>query len=294
MSNISTGAVPHQKWHGDGGHLFPQENIHHPAYMINVFIPLVDLTTTNGPTEFAPGTHFIDRFERDQVKFPILGQAGDAILFDYRVKHRGLANVSGKDRLVLYMGFSRPFYRDHANNRSCIPLMPHSKPWQSRVLRGEHVPLQLSEEMDRINPEPPTPEAVAAAAGGVEGSQHAEEGPEPVSKRQRMASLGAVVEEEAGTGEEWVMFHMTLELGEEEHEIQAWSACPLHSFVCAVWSCCQQRVNPRSPCDQVRHGELPMEIATQFALKNNLDASIVAPLAAAIEQQSALVRANAT
>ena len=29
-----------------------------PLHAVNVFVPLVDLTPANGPTEFTPGSHF--------------------------------------------------------------------------------------------------------------------------------------------------------------------------------------------------------------------------------------------
>ena len=59
--------------------------------------------------------------------------AGDALFFDYRVDHRGLANASDEDRLVFFLAFARPSFdamRDEKNaRRSTVPLFP-------RVARG--------------------------------------------------------------------------------------------------------------------------------------------------------------
>ena len=47
-------------WPGD--HLV--EGSHQPPHCLNVFIPLVDLTPENGPTEFTPGSHILGRMPR--------------------------------------------------------------------------------------------------------------------------------------------------------------------------------------------------------------------------------------
>ena len=52
--------------------------------------------------------------------------AGDALLFDYRVDHRGLANASDEDRLVFFCAFARPSFRDEKNARSTVALFPES------------------------------------------------------------------------------------------------------------------------------------------------------------------------
>ena len=37
------------------------------------------------------------------------------VVFDYRVKHRGLANNSGQVRPVVYVTYAKPGFRDDAN-----------------------------------------------------------------------------------------------------------------------------------------------------------------------------------
>jgi hypothetical protein len=46
-----------QTWHRDGPSLFKgwSATRHHPTHCLNVFVPLVDVTVHNGPTEFVPG-----------------------------------------------------------------------------------------------------------------------------------------------------------------------------------------------------------------------------------------------
>jgi ectoine hydroxylase-related dioxygenase (phytanoyl-CoA dioxygenase family) len=63
--------VDHQKWHGDGGHLFTHE--HSPPHCINVFVPLVDLEPRNGPTHFCPGTHRLGHFDDDGCRWSVEG-----------------------------------------------------------------------------------------------------------------------------------------------------------------------------------------------------------------------------
>ena len=47
-----------QAWHVDGAHLSPTE--HKPAHVLNIFVPLVDVTRGGG-TEIKPGSHFLTR-----------------------------------------------------------------------------------------------------------------------------------------------------------------------------------------------------------------------------------------
>ena len=102
-----------QSWHSDGGE---------PG-MFNVFVPLVDLTRSNGPTELQPGSHRLDlaeaapgldeQGEGDERSWvaPLL-KAGDILIFDYRIRHRGLPNDSTSNRPVAYMAYALGEARD--------------------------------------------------------------------------------------------------------------------------------------------------------------------------------------
>ena len=122
VARASTGT--HQNYHKDGNH----ENESDAPHALTVFVPLQPLTAANGPTEFRLGSHRkradAKRLRQDGVA--VTCDAGDALLFDYRVDHRGLANASDEDRLVFFCAFARPSFRDEKNARSTVPLFPES------------------------------------------------------------------------------------------------------------------------------------------------------------------------
>jgi len=96
-----------------------------PVHCITVFIPLAQLDDVNGPTEYWPGTHRIaseDVAGRAPLAFGG-SEAGDAILFDYRVLHRGGHNASDEPRLLAYFTYGRSWFAD-ATNYSDTSLLP--------------------------------------------------------------------------------------------------------------------------------------------------------------------------
>jgi hypothetical protein len=100
------GAAP-QEYHQDGVHLTTQTQ--RPCHAINVFVPLIDLNSRNGPTEFCLGSHVLglDGYDRDFVEIP-KPKAGSPVIFDYRLGHRGLGNNSSRSyRPVVYCTYAR-------------------------------------------------------------------------------------------------------------------------------------------------------------------------------------------
>ncbi|RNF08117.1 ADP-ribosylation factor-like protein 3A [Trypanosoma rangeli] len=86
-------------------------------YAINVFIPLVSVDKRNG-TEFFPGSHRIEWSSRSLLRKKSIAPVvpfGEALLFDYRVLHRGLANRLGSTRSCYYATFVRSWYEDKFN-----------------------------------------------------------------------------------------------------------------------------------------------------------------------------------
>jgi len=110
-----------QPWHQDGPRLFPELRQQQsallqaslPPYAVNVFWPLEDESIVRGPTEFLPGSHKwtspddrlrllmvndkdVDENEchstDDAILLPVL-KRGDVLIYDYRVCHRGTANL---------------------------------------------------------------------------------------------------------------------------------------------------------------------------------------------------------
>ena len=119
--------APEQLWHIDGPHLFLDHPYHLPAHCLNVFIPLIDLTEENGPTQICPGSHFLTKSSTRTFKASadhltaihytdppvnLTAAAGSIFLFDYRLLHRGLANDSSHPRPILYLVIARPWYQD--------------------------------------------------------------------------------------------------------------------------------------------------------------------------------------
>ena len=113
-----------QAWHADGGHINLQA--HEKCHCFNVFVPLVDVNRSLGPTELRPGSHYLTRNlapmmlaakARGKLRSPVMPilRAGSALLFDYRVLHRGRANTSEVDRPILVMTFARRTFKDRLN-----------------------------------------------------------------------------------------------------------------------------------------------------------------------------------
>lgn len=112
-----------QTWHVDGGHV--RSDAHEPAHCVNVFVPLVDLRNGGG-TEFRPGSHYLSRDLKRMLFLAKIKKTlrptvvpelspGDAVVFDYRVLHRGTRNTSGGPRPVFVVTLARPWFRDLVN-----------------------------------------------------------------------------------------------------------------------------------------------------------------------------------
>ena len=179
-----------QKWHSDGGHLF--SHAHLPPHCINVFYPLVDLHNENGPTEVMPGSHRLGKLNDPTAsKFGLCCDAGSAILFDYRLNHRGGANFTSEPRPILYLAYAKPFFRDAGNIRSghsIIAQSPTSKPspaWVARILSGN--PVRMGEGFDWHYT--PTSEQIS-------------------EKVDAEVSASAAL----GSGERWILFKMNIEI----------------------------------------------------------------------------------
>ena len=119
-SVVSLPGAPTQPSHTDGlGSEF-----------VNAFVPLVDVTELNGPTEMAPGSqaqsHDASKMPSDPFA-PLPGgvaptlSTGDLLLFQYRVTHRGCANRSQSGRPVLATRKTAVTCRQAAGTRDAHP-----------------------------------------------------------------------------------------------------------------------------------------------------------------------------
>ena len=128
---------PAQRWHIDSPHEAVEDR---PAHAVNVLLALADIPLAAGPTDVAPGTHLRTNhlarpwLDRDTLLYqseteitpaalgrggqhadaaavqPVLQamSAGDCLIFDDRILHRGLANASEQERWVAYFSYMRP------------------------------------------------------------------------------------------------------------------------------------------------------------------------------------------
>lgn len=115
-----------QYWHPDGDHLFPGTMMSHAPFCLNVFVPLLDVDLEAGPTEFQLRSHKEGEVEEvRKIRTPT--KLGSAVIFDYRIQHRGRANEGTKNRHVAYFTYARTWYRDPRNHTAVIPISTPSK-----------------------------------------------------------------------------------------------------------------------------------------------------------------------
>ena len=98
----------------DTPHLFSMST-HLPPHSLSVFVPLVDLVPSNGPTEFQLGTHRKVNLVAAKRYANASCPAGSLVMYDPRIMHRGGPNESSGDRPMVYLTFSRVWYRDTLN-----------------------------------------------------------------------------------------------------------------------------------------------------------------------------------
>ena len=113
-----------------------------PPYAVTLVVPLVEITEERGPTAIWTGTHRSpNRLQRLQqlMETPDYSDAqkpttnlGDAYMMDYRVVHGGLANNSDVTKPILYLVYSRPWFRDGFNFAS-QPSVQISKKQRKKV-----------------------------------------------------------------------------------------------------------------------------------------------------------------
>lgn len=96
-----------QAWHSDGPAL---ATIPLRPYAINVFIPTIATSKANG-TAFKVGSM---HGAAGEVIIPNV-DVGYALLFDYRVQHRGLSNRGTAPRPCMYITIVQPWYKDTYN-----------------------------------------------------------------------------------------------------------------------------------------------------------------------------------
>jgi len=135
--------TPKMHWHRDTDVLFSyDQQPDQPSHGIVVFIPMVDITTDMGPTEFVLKSQipcsdsqlreylfedvFLDLCPWFGSRWKATAGMGDAILLDTRILHRGTENKSDKRRPMLKISYVKDFWYDSVNYKS-----PHTKSFET-------------------------------------------------------------------------------------------------------------------------------------------------------------------
>lgn len=134
---------PAQCWHIDSPHV---DAVHREPHALNVLVALHDIPMTMGPTEVAIGSHVLTNHLRnhalvcDELVYQHAGSspgdlvagtgepvpdrwaspmtAGSCLVFDDRILHRGLANISEQNRYVGYFSYRCKAYAENTHFES--------------------------------------------------------------------------------------------------------------------------------------------------------------------------------
>lgn len=96
-----------------------------PPHAITMVVPLIDLDESTGTTAIWEGTHTkvgareqLQQLAADESLAGAVmpyAAAGDVYLMDYRLIHAGTPNTSETERPILYIVYSRPWFREDMN-----------------------------------------------------------------------------------------------------------------------------------------------------------------------------------
>ena len=119
---VSMAGAPAQHWQTNADPLFANwhgEDV--PPHSVMALVALNALTKESGRTEFVLGSHLtslkgvaVDELPR--ASFAL--KQGGTTLFDARIRHRGGANKSPKDRALLYIAYVHEWWQDKRNHKA--------------------------------------------------------------------------------------------------------------------------------------------------------------------------------
>lgn len=103
-----------------------------PPYAITLVVPLVDLNESTGSTAVWEGSHrrvgsrqqlseLADSGDFTEASLPT-PKMGEVFLMDFRLIHAGTANQSEHPRPILYIVYSRPWFREELNFSEQPPI----------------------------------------------------------------------------------------------------------------------------------------------------------------------------
>jgi ectoine hydroxylase-related dioxygenase (phytanoyl-CoA dioxygenase family) len=86
-----------------------------PSWAVTVGIPLIDMNMEQGTTEIFPGSHRAIEWDESASSIVPDVPAGAVLMWDARTMHRGTENRSARRRPLLYLTYSKPWWRDVVN-----------------------------------------------------------------------------------------------------------------------------------------------------------------------------------
>jgi Protein involved in biosynthesis of mitomycin antibiotics/polyketide fumonisin len=144
------------KWHVDEALFFPlpdgvelDPRIQMPVYLVNALYYLDDLTEEMGPTQVVPGSHragkHLDFSEeigsyKGREAVSVLAKAGDCLVFNSQLWHRGAPNLSEHPRYVQQIIYRKKFivpHLSHDNNavyRAPEEVLMRANPRRKRLM----------------------------------------------------------------------------------------------------------------------------------------------------------------
>ncbi len=123
-----------------------------PTYAITFAVPLVDIDPVNGPTKVWAGSHKTYPIEQKMTSYPmhlLYGPIGSCYFWDYRTFHAGGSNHSEKMRSLLYMSYTRCWFKDFFN-----PELLEMGKEEYKALSAEHkklfIALRNKQEIQKV------------------------------------------------------------------------------------------------------------------------------------------------
>ncbi len=89
-----------------------------PPFAITVGVPLLDIDLLNGPTKIWSGSHLTYPIDQNMTAYPkhfLHGPKGSCYFWDYRTFHAGGSNHSEEVRSLLYLAYTRRWFKDVLN-----------------------------------------------------------------------------------------------------------------------------------------------------------------------------------
>ena len=140
-------SAPAQHVHHDGGDLFQRPDVDRllPTAAVTVGIPLLEMNGVNGTTTLWLGSHHDRSCGLDRTGIEPEIREGSCVLWDFRLKHSGTANLGTSPRPLLYLTYCRPWFLDYINFNNKNP-----NERQKPLLASKEFLSKLSEQQQRL------------------------------------------------------------------------------------------------------------------------------------------------